>query len=190
MSMLTLNTLPRKFYQENTVKVAKNLLGKRIVRKIGRQQVSGIITETEAYRHKDDPASHAFRKITERNKAMFGDAGIAYVYFTYGMYYCFNVVARHPSAAAGAVLIRAIEPEKGIKIMQKNRENKDMKNLTNGPAKLTQALNITKEHYGIDLTKDPKLFITDGIKPKKIFASPRIGIREAVDKQWNFKIKI
>ena len=185
-----MNILPRKFYQENTVKVARNLLGKRIVRKIGRQEISGVITETEAYKHKDDPASHAFRKITERNKAMFGDAGIAYVYFTYGMYYCFNVVARHPNTAAGAVLIRAIAPEKGIKIMQKNRGNEDINNLTNGPAKLTQALNITKEHYGIDLTKHPTLFITEGIKPKKIFSSSRIGIKEAVDKQWNFKIKI
>ncbi len=185
-----MNTLPRKFYQENTVKVARNLLGKRIVRKIGQQEISGIITETEAYRHKDDPASHAYRKITDRNKAMFGDVGKAYVYFTYGMYYCFNVVARHPNTAAGAVLIRAIEPETGIKIMQKNRKNQDIKNLTNGPAKLTQALNITKEEYGIDLTKHPKLFITKGIKPKKISASSRIGIKEAVDKQWNFKIKI
>ena len=185
-----MNTLPRKFYEQDTVKVAKNLLGKRIVRKIGRQEISGIITETEAYRHKDDPASHAFRRITDRNKAMFGDVGMAYVYFTYGMYYCFNVVARNPKTAAGAVLIRAIEPEKGIKVMQKNRKKVDVRNLTNGPAKLTQALEITKEHYGVDLTKHTKLFITDGIKPKKISASTRIGIKEATEKMWNFKIKI
>ncbi len=184
-----MNTLPRKFYEQDTVKVTKNLLGKRIVRKIGRQEISGIITETEAYRHKDDPASHAFRRVTERNKAMFGDVGMAYVYFTYGMYYCFNVVAKHPRTAVGTVLIRAIEPEKGIKVMQKNRKNGDMKNLTNGPAKLTQALEITKEYYGVDLTKHPKLFITDGIKPKKISASTRIGIKETTEKMWNFKIK-
>ena len=185
-----MNTLPREFYLQDTVKVAKKLLGKKIVRKIGRQEISGIITETEAYRHKDDPASHAFRKITERNKVMFGEVGMAYVYFTYGMHYCFNVVARHPKTPAGAVLIRAIHPERGVKIMQKNRKNQDIKNLTNGPAKLTQALDITKEHYGVDLTKYSKLFITKGIEPKKIFASSRIGIKEAVDKQWNFKIKI
>ena len=185
-----MNTLPRKFYEQDTVKVAKSLLGKRIVRKIGRQEISGIITETEAYRHKDDPASHAFRRITDRNKAMFGDVGMAYVYFTYGMYYCFNVVAKNSRTAAGAVLIRAIEPEKGIKVMQKNRKNDNIKNLTNGPAKLTQALEITKEHYGVDLTKHPKLFITEGIKPKKISASTRIGIKEATEKMWNFKIKI
>ncbi len=185
-----MNILPREFYLKDTVIVAKNLLGKRIVRKIGRYEVSGIIRESEAYRHKDDPASHAFRKITERNKAMFGNVGMAYVYFTYGMYFCFNVVARHPKIKAGAVLIRAIEPEKGIKIMQKNRKIQNLKSLTNGPAKLTQALEITKEQHGIDLTKHSKLFITEGIKPKKISASSRIGIKEATDKLWNFKIKI
>jgi len=79
---------------------------------------------------------------------MFGDVGIAYVYFTYGMHYCLNVVARHPKIDAGAVLIRAIKPEKGIKIMQENRGIKNLKNLTNGPAKLTQALEITKKYQG------------------------------------------
>ena len=185
-----MNTIPRKFYLQDTVTVAKNLLGKKIVRKIGRIEISGIITETEAYRHKDDPASHAYRRITERNKAMFGDVGMAYVYFTYGMYYCFNVVARSPKVAAGAVLIRAIEPEKGIKKMQENRNKKDLKNLTNGPAKLTQAMRITKEHYGVDLTRDSKLYITEGIKVKNIVSSPRIGIKHATDKLWNFKISI
>jgi DNA-3-methyladenine glycosylase len=186
-----LNILPREFYFQDTVTVAKNLLGKRIVRKIGEQKMTGIITETEAYRHKDDSASHAFRKITERNKVMFGDVGMAYVYFTYGMHYCFNVVAKHPKIKAGAVLIRAIEPEEGVKIMQKNRKIKNLKNLTNGPAKLTQALEITKEQYGIDLTKNSKLFIGYGIKKsKEIFVNPRIGIKESTDKLWNFKIKI
>ncbi len=186
-----MSILPREFYLKNTVTVAKNLLGKRIVRKIGRREISGIIIETEAYRHKDDPASHAFREITDRNKVMFGDVGMAYVYFTYGMHYCFNVVAKNPKIKAGAVLIRAIEPEKGIKIMQENRKITNLKSLTNGPAKLTQALEITKEHYGVDLTKHSKLFITEGIKkPAKISASPRIGIKEATDKLWNFKIKI
>jgi len=186
-----LNILPREFYLKNTVTVAKNLLGKRIVRKIGRCEISGIIIETEAYRHKDDPASHAFREITDRNKVMFGEVGMAYVYFTYGMHYCFNVVAKNSKIKAGAVLIRAIQPEKGIKIIQENRGSVNFANLTNGPAKLTQALEITKEHYGIDLTKHSKLFITEGIKkPEKISASPRIGIKEATDKLWNFKIKI
>ena len=185
-----MSILPREFYHKNTVVVAKNLLGKKIIRKMGRKEISGIITETEAYRHKDDPASHAHHRITDRNKAMFGNVGLAYVYFTYGMYYCFNVVARHPNTAAGAVLIRAVKPENGIEVMEKNRNTSNIKNLTNGPAKLAQAFDITKEQYGVDLTKKSKLYITEGINPGKIFASPRIGIKEATDKLWNFKLKI
>ena len=180
--------LPREFYSKDTVSVARNLLGKKIVRKIGRYEISGIITETEAYRQKDDPASHAFRKITDRNRIMFEQVGTAYVYFTYGMHFCFNIVARSPKTKAGAVLIRAIIPEKGIEIMQENRGNIDLRNLTNGPAKLAQALAITKKDYGVDLTKKSKLYVTDGVKPKKITSSPRIGISKAVDKLWNFKI--
>jgi DNA-3-methyladenine glycosylase len=185
-----LTILPREFYSKDTVTVAKNLLGKKIIRIIGQNEISGIIIETEAYGHNDDAASHAFRKITDRNKVMFEEVGFAYVYFTYGMYFCFNVVAKNPKSAAGAVLIRAIKPENGIKIMQKNRGNPNLKNLTNGPAKLAQALNITKEQYGMDLTKKSELYITEGIKFKKITSSPRIGITKAVDKLWNFKIDI
>ncbi|WP_316504897.1 DNA-3-methyladenine glycosylase [Nitrosopumilus sp.] len=183
--------LPREFYSKDTVNVAKDLLGKRIIRKIRGVELSGIITETEAYKHKDDPASHAFTKITERNKVMFGEVGIAYVYFTYGMHYCFNIVAKHPKTAAGAVLIRGIEPERGIEMMQKNRKRITLENLTDGPAKLAQALEITKKQYGLDLTKKSDLYITEGIeKPKGIDAASRIGIRDAKDKLWNFKIKI
>lgn len=186
-----MNILPRAFYLHDTVTVAKNLLGKKIVRKIDKNRISGIITETEAYRHKDDPASHAYRKMTERNKAMFEEVGRAYVYFTYGMHYCFNVVARNPKFNAGAVLIRAIEPEEGLEFMKKNRKITDLKNITNGPAKLTQALSISKKHYGLDLTQRGELFITEGIeKPKKIKANPRVGIKEATKNMWNFKIEI
>ena len=185
-----MNTLPRKFYERDTVIVARNLLGKRLVSKINNQEVSGIITETEAYRHKDDPASHAHRRITNRNRAMFGEVGRSYVYFTYGMHYCFNVVARSQKIDAGAVLIRGIIPEKGIPIMQKNRRITDLKNLANGPAKLTQALAITNIHYGLDLTKKSKIYITEGIETvKKNSSTPRVGIKLATEKLWNFKIK-
>ncbi len=180
--------LPRAFYSKDTVTVARNLLGKKIIRKVGRHKLSGMIIETEAYGHTDDQASHAFRNTTDRNKAMFEDVGMAYVYFTYGMHFCFNVVARAPKKAAGAVLVRAIEPELGIEIMKKNRGNMDLRNLTNGPAKLTQALCITLQHYGTDLTKNSTLCIADGYSPKKITASQRTGITKAVDKLWNFKI--
>ena len=183
-----MNILPKEFYQRDTVIVAKDLLGKKLVRKIGNYEMSGIIIETEAYRHKDDPASHAFRKITDRNKVMFGEVGIAYVYFTYGMHYCFNVVAKKSKIPAGAVLIRGINPEKGIEKMEKNRNTKNLKNLTNGPAKLTQALEITKEQYGVDLTKKLKLYIEDGIYIKKIKKSTRVGIKNGEEMLWNFKL--
>ena len=182
--------LPREFYSKDTVKVARNLIGKKVVRKIGQHEISGIITETEAYRHKDDPASHAFGKVTKRNRIMFENVGLSYVYFTYGMHHCFNVVARDSRIDAGAVLIRAIHPEKGITVMQKNRGRASLENLANGPAKLTQALAITKEHYGTDLTKDPNLHISEGVKPNRITASPRVGIKKATDRLWNFKMSV
>ena len=182
--------LPREFYNRETVKVAKDLLGKTLVRKINGYTLSGAITETEAYRYKDDPASHAHRGITERNKAMFGEVGKAYVYFTYGMYYCFNVVAKSQRAGAGAVLIRALEPQKGIEKMIRNRKTGQISNLTNGPGKLTQSLKITKAQYDEDLAKQSTLYITEGIEPDKIVLGPRIGIRTATDKLWNFKISV
>jgi len=182
--------IPRAFYERDTVKVARDLLGKNLIRTIGKQTISGIITETEAYRYTDDPASHAYRGLTPRNRAMFEQVGKAYVYFTYGMYFCFNVVARNHNFAAGAVLIRGLKPEKGIDIMKKNRGIDKIANLTNGPAKLTQALRITKKQYGVDLAKKSELFLMDGIDRKKIFASKRVGIKNGLHKLWNFKINI
>lgn len=184
-SSQTLSTLPRRFYSRDTTLVAKELLGKRIVRKIGKDKISAIITETEAY--SDDPASHAYRGMTQRNKVMFGKVGIAYVYFIYGMHYCFNIVAKDDSKA-GAVLIRAAMPEFGIDIMKKNRNNH--KDISDGPAKLSQALQITKKQYGVDLTSSSELYITSGIKADKILAGPRVGISQATDLQWNFKLVV
>ena len=189
-SSLNMKVLPRSFYARNTVNVAKDLLGKTFVRKIGSKIISGTITETEAYRYKDDPASHAFIGLTERNKVMFGEVGIAYVYFTYGMHYCVNAVARSKAYDAGAVLIRSIKPDQGINEMIKNRKIDSVANLTNGPAKLTQAMQITKMQYGEDLAKVSSLFITEGVKTSKISSSTRIGIKNGIDKLWNFKIEI
>jgi len=182
--------LPRKFYSRDTVQVAKDLLGKTLVRKIGKQKLTGIIIETEAYKGKNDPASHASKKKTERNKVMFGQVGWSYVYFTYGMHYCFNVVAKKDGEESGAVLIRSVQPRLGIGTMIKNRKIDLISNLVNGPAKLTQAMQITKKQYHVDLTKDSGLFIMDGIKPAKILAKPRIGITLGADKLWNFSFKI
>ena len=121
---------------------------------------------------------------------MFGEVGRAYVYFTYGMHYCFNVVAKKEEAESGAVLIRAIQPIQGIKHMIKNRKTNVVSNLANGPGKLTQAMQITLKEYNLDLTKNSSLFIVDGEKPAKIIAKPRIGIKTGVDKLWNFSYKI
>ena len=121
---------------------------------------------------------------------MFGQVGWSYVYFTYGMHYCFNVVAKKDSEESGAVLIRSIQPRLGIETMIKNRKIDHISNLVNGPAKLTQALQITKKQYHVDLTKDSNLFIIDGIKTTKILAKPRIGIKAGSDKLWNFSFKI
>lgn len=185
-----MNLVTRSFYARDTVQVAQDLLGKTLVRNIDGNIISGIITETEAYRYKDDAASHSFGGMTERNKAMFGQVGRAYVYFTYGMHYCVNAVARSPDYPAGAVLIRSIVPKQGIDLMSKQRKTVDISNLTNGPAKLTQALKITKKEYGEDLTTRSNLYVVDGIKVKRseIQAGPRIGIKKASDKLWNFKI--
>ena len=181
-----MKVLPRKFYINDTKQVARDLLGKKLVRKIGRQVLSGIIIETEAYKGKNDPASHAARKKTERNKIMFGEAGHVYVYFTYRMHYCFNVVAKKENDESGAVLVRAIQPQQGIKQMIKNRKTDVISNLANGPGKLTHAMQITLKEYNLDLTKNTSLFIVDGKNPSKIIAKPRIGIKEGTDKLWNF----
>jgi DNA-3-methyladenine glycosylase len=185
-----MNLVTRSFYSQDTVKVAQEMLGKILVRKINGYIISGIIVETEAYRYKDDEASHSFGGMTERNKAMFGDVGKAYVYFTYGMHYCVNAVARSDECKAGAVLLRSLVPHSGIDFMYKQRNTNELSNLTNGPAKLAQALNITKKEYGQDLTKKSTLYIVDGIPVKKsdIKIGPRIGISKASDKLWNFKI--
>ena len=185
-----MKVLPRKFYMRNTIHVAKELLGKTLVRRVGKQTLTGIIVETEAYMGKNDPASHAARKKTERNKAMFGQVGRSYVYFTYGMHYCLNVVAKKDEDESGAILIRSIQPQEGIKIMIKNRKTDVISNLSNGPGKLTQAMKITTKQYNVDLTRNSTLFISDGIKPTKILAKPRIGIKVGIDKPWNFSFKI
>lgn len=182
--------IPRSFYEKDTIDVARNLLGKILVRRINGITLSGIISETEAYRYKDDPASHSFGGMTERNRAMFGEVGRAYVYFTYGMHYCVNAVAKGKKYDAGAVLIRAIIPKDGLDFMIKQRKTDVISNLTNGPAKLAQSLKITKAQYGEDLTRISGLYIIDGINVKRstIESRPRIGIKKATDNLWNFSI--
>lgn len=160
--------LPREFYEQKTLKVAKELLGKFLVHK----KISGMITETEAYHGFRDLASHAARGKTKRTKIMFGPAGHAYIYLIYGMYYCLNVVTEREEYPA-AVLIRAVE---GV----------------SGPGRLTRHFKIDKKLNGVDMTTSSKLWIEDrGIKiaPSKIIRTPRIGVDYAgayKDKKWRF----
>ncbi|CDK30289.1 3-methyladenine DNA glycosylase [Candidatus Babela massiliensis] len=193
--------LSRSFYQEDTVIMAKKLLGKKIVRTINGRRLVGIISETEAYTS-DDPASHCFIGLTQRNQSMFGPVGHAYVYISYGIHFCFNIVARSQEHQAGGVLIRAVIPVEGLDIIinnrllnNKNLNKSDIKNLCNGPAKVTQAFLINKDHDSLDLTNsNPEFFIADQsdeyvISDNLIEVTPRIGISVAKDKLWRFKLK-
>ena len=180
--------LKKEFYERETITVAKQLIGKRLTRKIKNIKLTGIITETEAYRGKDDFASHAATNLTKRNSIMFGPVGMSYIYFTYGMYFMLNVVAKSKKQNAGAVLIRGIYPQDGIKIMIKNRGMKDINKIANGPGKITMAMNISMKENNLNLTKKSSIYISEGIIPKKIKKSPRIGITKATDKKWNFSI--
>ncbi len=151
-----MNSINRSFYQRDTVTVAQDLLGKLLVRELNGQVLLGIIVETEAYTF-DDPASHTYCGKTARNAPMFGDVGHAYVYFIYGNHFCFNIVAKENDMPAGAVLIRALEPMNGIALMHKHRKKHNVRILTNGPGKLAQALHITKQHSGLDITQKGQL---------------------------------
>lgn len=185
--------LAREFYARDTVEVAKSLLGKMLVRVMDCNILSGIIVETEAYT-RDDPASHAYRGMTARNSVMFGEVGHAYVYFIYGNHYCLNVVAKSRDMEAGAVLIRAVEPRQGVEVMMSNRSatrSIKVEMLTNGPGKLTKALNIDSRYNGFDLTVDGELYIAEGYSMSDIdiIATRRIGISEGMDRPWRFVIK-
>lgn len=184
MSYADLAPLPRDFYRGDTIEVAKRLLGKVLVHRTADGVVAGRIVETEAYL-RNDPACHAWRGKTKRNAAMFAECGRAYVYFTYGMHFCFNVVTG-PEGVGEAVLIRALEPLEGIDIMVRNRGMSDTKNLTNGPAKLTEAMGIDRRQDGVDLTGNTLFIVDDGYKPERIVTATRIGIRAAADKPWRF----
>jgi len=169
--------------------VARDLLGKDLVRPTAAGYIVAKIVEVEAYRGSDDPASHAYRKKTPRNRLMFGKAGVAYVYFIYGNHYCLNVTAEGEDIP-GAVLIRAIEIVEGLQVARMNRTIRSAINLTNGPGKLTQALAITKAQNGLDLTLKGELFICHAgtVDDFEIVTDRRVGINAGREKPWRFYI--
>jgi DNA-3-methyladenine glycosylase len=182
--------LPREFYARPVLIVAKELLGKLLVRNTSYGRIVARIVEVEAYGGSDDPASHAFKGITERNKVMFGEPGHVYVYFTYGMHFCLNVKAESEGVPR-AVLIRAVEIVDGVELALKNRKLSSITGLSNGPGKLTKALNITKAQNGLDLVQSDQLNIRElkETRSVKISTSTRIGIKTGRDKLWRFFIK-
>ena len=181
----------RRFYTRDTLKIAKAILGKVLVRRTPLGILTGKIVETEAYRGTDDPASHSFRGKTGRNKVMFGKPGITYVYFTYGNHHCLNIVTEKSDIPA-AVLIRAIEPLKGIETMKRNRSVEKIIEVASGPGKLTKAFQITREDNNIDITDSSSnigIYTPVGDKSFQIVQTTRIGIRLAQEFPWRFYIK-
>jgi DNA-3-methyladenine glycosylase len=195
IDLYSLKKLPKPFYTRNVLIVARELLGKILVKKEGRSLLAGKIVEVEAYDGLIDEAAHTFIGKTKRNEIMFNEGGYFYVYFTYGAHFCCNIVTGIKGHGT-AVLIRAVEPLKGIRRMSLNRYNKlfltdkEKLNLTSGPGKVCSAFSISREHYGLDLTGD-KIFLLNSpkLKPREIIVSKRIGIKKSVDLPWRFYIK-
>jgi DNA-3-methyladenine glycosylase len=158
--------------------VARELLGKILVHNSADGLTAGMIVETEAY-VQGDPACHAYRGVTPRNRAMFGPPGRAYIYFTYGMHYCFNVVTASEGVGE-AVLIRALEPLEGMDLMRRRRRRPRLQELCSGPARLVQAMGIDPGMYGHDLTREPLVVVRgDDIPEEGVVVTTRVGIREA-----------
>lgn len=176
--------LPREFYIQDTISAARALVGKLLVHGTPEGVISGRIVETEAYL-RGDPACHANRGMTERNRVMFGPPGHAYVYFTYGMHFCMNAVTQ-PEGEAEAVLIRALQPIDGIELMGRNRKVTEPRNLCSGPGKLTQVLGLNRAHNGLDLTDSCLIIADDGEDAGEIVVTTRIGTKVFMDKPWRF----
>jgi DNA-3-methyladenine glycosylase len=178
--------LSREFYSRDTMTVARELLGKILAHETAEGTLKGKIVETEAYLGLNDPGAIGFRKTKSIPKSLLKPPGHSFVYFTYGNHWMLNVVAK--KGLLGAVLIRALEPLEGIGLMRKKRRAEEVKNLTNGPGKLTQALGINKNHDGLDLTSG-NLFIEGNRENFKIAKATRIGLSKGKEKLLRFYIK-
>lgn len=191
----------REFYNRNTLEVAKDLLGKYLIHYLGGEKLVGKIVEVEAYIGSIDKACHAYNNLmTKRTRVLYGLPGTAYVYLIYGMYHCFNVVTEDEGRPA-AVLVRAIEPVEGVSKMMELRYKKEakqgwqqrLKNLSNGPGKLSMAMGINKNNNEMDLCGN-KLFLANksGGDNFSIISTQRINIdyaEEAVHFPWRYYIK-
>ncbi|MDP9054598.1 MAG: DNA-3-methyladenine glycosylase [Acidobacteriota bacterium] len=176
--------LPRAFYNRATVEVARALLGTVLVH----EETAGRIVETEAYLGGDDLASHSAAGITDRTRVIFGPPGHAYVYLSYGMHDCLNIVAE-PRGTPGCVLIRALEPLTGLDIMRARRPRaRSDRDLASGPGKLTRAMGITRLHSGADMTRGNLVVQTGESEIVEVAVAPRIGITKCADWPLRFYI--
>jgi len=192
MSEALVSPLPRTFFSRPTRTVAREILGCLLVRHLNGNRLSGIIVEAEAYIGEEDLACHAKAGRTPRTQVMYGPAGFTYVYFTYGMHWMLNVVTEREEFPA-AVLIRAIQPVEGIDLMRRLRGGKEASDLCSGPAKLTQALEITRAQNGLDLCQSASGIIIEPYAKfpgRSIAAGPRIGLGNTPEpwksKPWRY----
>ncbi len=182
---LVVRRLRRTELPANTIKLARFLIGKIVVRDLRAGRLSGRIVETEAY-PPGDPAGHHFRGPTPRIRSMYLAPGHAYIFFNYGAHFMLNVVSERAGIAA-AILIRALEPLEGIKLMQRHRETNRLLDLTRGPGRLAAALQIGRCHDGLDLCAQGSLWLGESSHPVgRIGKTIRIGITQAADRLLRF----
>lgn len=178
-------TLPRSFYERSVERVARALLGSLLVRVDGDAIIGGRIVETEAYGGPGDPGSHADRAPNGRARIMFGPAGIAYVYFTYGMHHCMNAVTG-AEGTGSAVLIRALEPLFDLERMRLGApENLPDHKVASGPGRVCRALRVTRALNGVDLTTGP-VRILEGVRPRHIDSGVRVGLTLDDGREWRY----
>ena len=179
--------LLRDFYNRKTDIVARDLLGKILVRKLDEKLLGGVIVETEAYFGRDDPASRAFHGKKEYNQVMFEDPGHLFIYNVH-QYWMLNIIAHEDGI--GGILIRAIEPTLGIDTMKQNRPVKLLQDLTSGPGKLTLALNVDKSLNSIDITTESSpIYVLDNIKKIEVSSSHRIGVTQDLKEPYRYYIR-
>ncbi len=181
--------LDHDFFARDTVVVAKDLLGKVMETSSNGEIISGIVVEDEAYLGFNDPGSHSFRGITKRNAVMFGPAGVSYIYQIYGIYFCYNVTTDHQDVPA-AVLVRALQPLSGIKMMQKLRGKEKIEELCSGPAKLVQAMGITKAMNGTSAINGlVRFYSADLLGSFGIKETTRMGLTQGADLKLRFYVE-
>lgn len=176
--------LPPGFWSADTLQCAKTCLGLILISDIGGERTAGRIVETEGYLM-DDPASHSSRGMTRRNAPMFGRAGLAYVYFTYGNHWCLNFVTGSEGRGE-AVLIRALEPLEGLEVMARRRGRASARDLLSGPGKICQAMGIDGSMNHHPLSQPPLMVVRDGWRAGEIAERTRVGISLLAEKLWRF----